>query len=1083
MTRQFKQFILTLLLGLSFVGYTAQFYNGSYQEFGKNRVQHKEFLWKYYQFQKFDVYFYEGGQGLSEHIASIAEEEIKQIENRLDYVLQDKIEFIIYNSHTDFKQSNVGLDQSQTDNIGGATQIVGSKVFFYYEGEYNLLLSNLRKGIAQVLINQMMYGGNWRDVFKNSTLLNLPDWYMSGLISWAADPKNPEVINFVKDGAEMGKFKQFNWLRGDEAIYAGHGIWNYIEEVYGNSVIPNILYMSRISRNVESGFLFVLGMSLSTLQSEFENYYIEKYKKRDIGKSEFTQENIEYKSKKKHVYSQIKLNPLEEKVAFVSNILGQYRIYILDLETGKQRKIAKGDHKLERAVDRSWPVVSWSPTGDELAYIIEKRGELYLHIYNLEENKTYKRELFNLDKVLDMSYSHDGRQMVFSAVKNGQTDLYLYYLIGNRQEKLTNDFFEEVNPKFVRKSSKIIFASNRTNDTLSIKSLEKIGPNRDIFVLNLGSRKKLERITNTPLIDEIQPAQYDSIRYTFLGKEDEFYSQYLATYDSAISRIDTTIHYRYFTHTQKLKEYKKNIVEHDINSRKREYTMLVYNQGEYQFYRGNLSENKISNSLEEEQGRIDDGREENTENLIDTQVIVVPDEENEGIDISDYNFGNTEENTYEQNTISIGAPKEKENEAIQLGDENNFEKISLPGARNYFVNFTAEQATTQINNSFSNEYYQTLFSSNTPGRNVFPGGGLLLKWSMVDLFEDYRVFAGFRYSIDFRSNEQMIEFQNLKKRMDKFLRFERMVSEFGVPGFFDGSLSYKVNINVLNFGLKYPINEVLRLEGVLQARHDRIAFLAQDDFSLFIPNFYRYQSGLKLLTVFDNTLSLGLNLREGSRFKIWGEYYQQFQESDADFFVVGADFRNYIRIHRNLIFASRLAGSTSFGSERLLYILGGVDQWFVPRFAENAPRINPDQNFQYQTLASPVRGFLYNARNGNSFAVANAELRLPFFRYFWNRPMKSDFLDSFQIIGFGDVGTAWTGSDPYSDENSFNTEVINNGPLTVTLKGRNEPIVGGVGFGLRSRLFGYFIRADWAWGIEDGNASERVFYLSTSLDF
>ena len=40
----------------------AQFYQGYQMDFGKNRVQHQEFLWTYYRFKNFDTYFYIGGK-------------------------------------------------------------------------------------------------------------------------------------------------------------------------------------------------------------------------------------------------------------------------------------------------------------------------------------------------------------------------------------------------------------------------------------------------------------------------------------------------------------------------------------------------------------------------------------------------------------------------------------------------------------------------------------------------------------------------------------------------------------------------------------------------------------------------------------------------------------------------------------------------------------------------------------------------------------------------------------------------------------------------------------------------------------
>jgi hypothetical protein len=104
-----------------------------------------------------------------------------------------------------------------------------------------------------------------------------------------------------------------------------------------------------------------------------------------------------------------------------------------------------------------------------------------------------------------------------------------------------------------------------------------------------------------------------------------------------------------------------------------------------------------------------------------------------------------------------------------------------------------------------------------------------------------------------------------------------------------------------------------------------------------------------------------------------------------------------------------------------------------------------------------------------------------------NRPMKSDFVKNFQIVSFADAGTAWTGSNPYASDNSFNTKVYQFGSETgdgeIRIIHQQEPIVAGYGIGLRSRIFGYFVRVDWARGIEDGIHLQPRFYWSLSLDF
>ena len=162
--------------------------------------------------------------------------------------------------------------------------------------------------------------------------------------------------------------------------------------------------------------------------------------------------------------------------------------------------------------------------------------------------------------------------------------------------------------------------------------------------------------------------------------------------------------------------------------------------------------------------------------------------------------------------------------------------------------------------------------------------------------------------------------------------------------------------------------------------------------------------------------------------------------------------------------------------------MGGVDNWMWAQFdASIVP--DPEQNYQFQTIATPVRGFYQNARNGNSFAVINNELRIPLFSYLSPKPLKSDFLENFMLIGFNDIGTAWTGVNPYSSQNSFNTTIINGHNYTITLQNQKEPIVYGYGFGLRSRILGYYVRFDWAWGVNDGVIMPSIKHLSLSLDF
>ena len=65
--------------------------------FGKNRIQHKKFAWKFYQSPNFNTYTSQGGVELGKFVAQAAEEELPSIENFTEYSLQRRANIVVYN--------------------------------------------------------------------------------------------------------------------------------------------------------------------------------------------------------------------------------------------------------------------------------------------------------------------------------------------------------------------------------------------------------------------------------------------------------------------------------------------------------------------------------------------------------------------------------------------------------------------------------------------------------------------------------------------------------------------------------------------------------------------------------------------------------------------------------------------------------------------------------------------------------------------------------------------------------------------------------------------------------------------------
>ncbi len=1064
-------------------------------DFGKNRMKYQDFFWTYYQYDHYDVYFYEQGRDYANYVSKSAKKQIEFVEKLFDFQYEGKLQFLVYNKLTDFKQSNIGLSSDEQYNTGGVTRIAGSKICLYYEGDHSVMDAQIREGVAAVLLNQMMYGGNVREKFKNNTLLNLPVWYTKGLSTYVATDWNADIDNKVKDGMLSDKFKNLNRLEGEDAVYAGHALWKYIADNYGEAVISNIIYMTKVSRSVDNSMMFVLGISSKNLWKECVESYRNKYNDKDRTKAMPAQEPILKKIKSTRVYSQLKVSSDGNNIIYTTNEFGQYKIWLYDVEKNKTKRILKSGKKIERINDYSFPLLAWHPSGKMFSYIVEKKNRLVLTTYELETGEKIQRNIFDFEKILDYSYNNDGRKFVMSAVQKGQTDIFIFTAGSNGYEQITKDIYDDLNPRFVHNSKEIVFSSNRPTDTLSFdpkKKLPDAQPHKDLFMFNNVTKSHtLKRITNTPNIDEMYPADYDSTHISYLSDLNGIRNRYIAQFDSTIAYVDTAAHYRMVVSSFPISNYSRNVVEQDVSPLANKFTEIIYENGKYKMFVAPLVSSKsltpieLKNTLYREYKNKLDKKDQDERDAKNKYLVDAPTLENIKVIVSEKRKPDSTEidiNNYVFENEKSKSDKKQEVHTNSVDTTNAtdapFSEFKIGRQKNYNINYSVDYVVTQLDNSFLNQSYQKFSGGGSP-IYLNPGLNALFKIGISDLFEDYRIVGAMRFSGDLNSNEYFLSYENRLHLIDRQVIVHRntMMSS-------DGNSIFKTHTNDIRYILKFPFSEVASLRGSVCYRNDETIYTATDDANLAAPNTFENWGTAKLEYVYDNTISKGLNLYNGIRGKVFGEYYRQIDKEKTDFYVVGFDFRTYKKISRCFIWANRFAGSTSFGNQKLIYYMGGVDNWFGAKF-DNTTNIATDQNYAYQTLATNMRGFIQNARNGNSFLVDNTELRFPIFKYLYKRPIRSDFIENFQIIGFGDIGTAWNGPSPYSDSNALNTTVIGNSqtPLVITLNTQHNPIIGGYGLGLRTRLFGYFIRVDRAWGVEDGVVLKPITYISLSLDF
>ena len=1044
----------------------AQFYNGMNMPFGKNRVQWHDFHWSYYSNDNFDVYYYQGGDDFAKYAQQYAKTQIPMLESRLSSRFSKKIQFILFNNLADFKQSNLFTDDEERGNTGGITKIVGSKVVLYFDGDYTHFETQIREGIVQLLFSQIMNGTSVGSQLRNSYRYDIPEWFQNGLITYIANDWNSYKEEQLQRGIVTGDYKKINQLYGEDALIAGYSFWNFIGERYGSKAFNDILTLAQSSQNVRRALLYVTGKEFKDLTKDWYEFYKDRY---GTLLSHRPENPMKLSYKKHRTFTQPSVSPDGKHIAYVSNDEGLIQLWLEDLQSGKKQRLFKTGYRSDEHVDTSYPLLAWHPNSQILSFIIEDKGKIQLFNLDIATGKKASTYLFEFQKITSFSYAHKSRKIVVAGTRRGKADIYVYNLFSNTLEQITNDYHTDLSPVFSHDDRQIIFSSNRNNDT--IKDEKEVGFQNsqfDLYAYDYVSKSPLlQNLTRQKVTNSILPLTLKNGSILYLSDSTGFYNLCMAQLDSAISFIDTTIHYRYFAHTLQLTDYSANIIDYTYFPRDNKIAMLIGSKtGDKIYLSPNLSTMQGSQPRQMNpfaQKRI-------IEEARKAEEEVTPQAPKHKF-VTSYRFSRRKANT--SGTLfpdSIAAPP------TNAVAEKPKKRDTILRPNNYYVELFADQLFTQIDFTSMSYSYQPFGGGGSPvflnsNFNIFLGS------TLKDLMEDYKVDLGVKLNTTLTNNEYVLRFSDLSKRVDKSLTLHRNVTDDYYYYY------YRTVTNEAFYQLSYPFSEILSLRGTLIYRNDHRTNLAIDDYSLADKDTQENWGGLRGELVFDNSHKIGTNLYLGSRGKVFAEYYQLIGKGMNNMIVTGFDYRHYTRISRNFIWANRVAGSSSLGNNKLIYYMGGVDNWIGATFDNGTP-IDFEQNYAYQTLATNMRGFKQNIRNGNNFMVINSELRFPVFSYFFNRPINMQFIKDFQLVAFGDIGTAWTGWNPYNLSNSLYTSHYQDGNLNISVTEMKEPIVGGVGLGLRTTLFGYFIRGDMAWGIQDGTISKKPqFYLSFNLDF
>ena len=1099
-------------------------------EFGKNRVQYQKFKWKYYQTENFNSYFSQDGLGLGKYVAQIAELELPSIEEFVEFGLQRRINIVVYNNYDEMQQSNIGLG-IDWQNTGGVTKLVNNKMIVYFDGNHDNLRRQIRQGIAKVLVDNVLFGDDLGEFAANQALLDLPKWLTDGYIEYAAENWNTSLDDDLRSTMLAGDYKTFYHFAFEKPLLAGHAFWKYIADKYGKNKTTYFLYLSRIYRNLNNASNKIAKKKFKNLLQDFmvdvqQQYFKDIRGRRNTPKGQLSV--TEEIGKKDFIRFNANPTPKSFSYAVVEFKQGRYQVVLMENFVTKKVLLKLGVRTREDLKHPNYPLLAWDGKGTRLAVLYSDEGKTKFFVYDLvNHSKLWQHEIEKFDQIQDMKYMLDNNTLLFSGVRSGQTDIYVYKIDKKTIEQVTNDVYDDLDPSFVAFPNKtgILYSSNRPTAQAVSSDDSLPGSHFNIFLVdnwNKSESKQISKLSDLKHGNARFPSQYNQSHFTFISDENGINNRYAGFFTTARAGLDTLI----FIGDEVL----RNPPQKDVDSLLKEWNkndidsvgfVSVTTDSSYVFpltnYQSSMLETRTAgdNQQVSEVVKLGDIKllyrlkvDEN--NLRRRNINARPTEYMRKV-IEEEKKAARKESTYQPKTdtatkkktdfFNTGFDDDKtDNKAgkVVKADIAKKEPV-LKSAKVYEYRppkFFNDYLVSGFNNNVLVSRFQPYQGGNGPIQlsNGDPLNGII-RVGTSDLFEDWKFAGGFRISPNLDNNEYVLSTQFLKKRMDYGLTYYRNTVK-DPPLYNDSSFFTKQYTNLYQVTLTYPFNRIKSLRFNLGYRSDKYVALATDPNSLKKAANRQTYALAHIEYVHDDAINPATNIWNGLRWKAYMDFNARLTKTGSSgknptTVNVGFDARHYLPIYRNIIWAVRAAGDFSWGTEKFIYFLGGVDNWLMfgsnqknngtYRYFNPANKPDPDVAYAYQSLAVNMRGFKQNIANGNNAVVINSEIRLPLFTSFFNKPINNAFLRNFQLVQFVDLGTAWNGA---YDKIERPNVIYGAPPIAVKVRaGGIGPFAGGYGFGARSTLLGYFLRFDAAWEMNGLFQGKPQYYFAMGLDF
>lgn len=452
--RLFSVVLLLLLCG-SISAYT----------FGQNKVNYRQTDWSYIETLHFDIYYPADQPEFGRLAALMAEERYYYIKDNLKYPVTSRIPIIFYPTKSEFQTTNI-IYPLLSEGVGGFTESLKNRVVIPFEGDYRRLEELMTHELTHAYTNGL--DNRLTNALSSLRPTGFPFWFSEGLPEYLSIGGEDAYNNmFILDMVLNDGIEDLEMVDGYLAYRLGESFLTFIAKTYGRAKVGEFFYAVRSLPEVDDASKKVFGMEFKDLQArwkyQLKRDYIPTLATNTIPTEAYERRTV---NEKDGSYFNIKprFSPDGSRYVYFSDQGARFSVWLAGthgLTPPKRIILGEATASMEEFYYfRS--SLAWFPDGQRICFAAKTSEGDRIYIYDVDTAKqTAEINIPQISSIFELDVSPDGKQIVVAGQSGMQSDLFLYNIESGFVTQLTNDKWDDKQPRFSPDGTTIAYASQR----------------------------------------------------------------------------------------------------------------------------------------------------------------------------------------------------------------------------------------------------------------------------------------------------------------------------------------------------------------------------------------------------------------------------------------------------------------------------------------------------------------------------------------------------------------------------------------------------------------------------------------------